>query len=786
MSDHFNGLTPAEDERLTILAEECAEVIQAVCKIQRHGYESRNPLDVSAAPPTNRQTLEKELGHAIAALQLLFNAGELRRSEIYLSEGLKLETIRAWTHHQPTLDRPTPPPGTLKREGDAVGRPDATGKLWPPPVFDSPADSEPPMRPYYIVRNDADSVFVKEGEFFKQQGGLTEPWGRNWTLVHATSIRACPADRSVRVAAALTRQSAVNFAAPLVAVFGEKGPMNAPTPPDAAIFRGESAAELLPLAMIDPSGTNPRRTFDKDKLRELQDSIATAGVLQPVLVRPHPKNAARFELVVGERRFRAAKAAGLEKIPAVVRTLTDEQALEVQCIENLQREDVEPIEEAEGYERLIKAYKHTVEDLAHKLGKSKSYVYQRLKLCALTEKGREWMRKGVLTPAGALIIARMPVPSYQDEVLRDLTRYMDSDTLSPARIRNHVEREYMLILDGKGFPPTDATLIPAAGACGTCPKRTGNAPNLFGDIKNKDTCTDPKCFHAKREAHISRVRAEAQAKGQTVISGKKAKELMPYQYSHDIAGGYVRLDQVNHFDPKRRTFATALGKDAPPPTLIENPHTGELIPVALRKDIAPALKSKGIPIGPPRGDTSPGAEKQRAEERKRKLEATIRRQIFWHVRNQPATLSLEDLRLIARNFYCALFHEHRKLIDGHWAWKIGDAEIMKLDGDKIQRLLLDLALVGATSTQTSKAEIDQLLAVAKRHDVDHKAIRKQILDAAREKAKPKKKAAKPKGKAAAADEQKKPKAKRPGGNRRAKAPAAVEPDDSVEESEEEA
>ena len=162
-----------------------------------------------------------------------------------------------------------------------------------------------------------------------------------------------------------------------------------PATVEAMAFRGESAAEMLDISMISPWTNNPRRTIDPERLRELADSIGKVGVLQPILVRP---DNARFLIVSGERRWRAAREAGLKQIPAVVRTLTDAEALELAVTENLQREEVPPLEEAEGYERLHTTHGYTVEEIADKVGKSKTYVYSRLKLTSLCEEAREYLR----------------------------------------------------------------------------------------------------------------------------------------------------------------------------------------------------------------------------------------------------------------------------------------------------------------------------------------------------------------------------------------------------------
>lgn len=165
----------------------------------------------------------------------------------------------------------------------------------------------------------------------------------------------------------------------------------------------------LPLGEIAESKLNPRRDFAKEPLDELTESIRKVGVLQPVLVRPSPKanGKAKYELVAGHRRVRAAAAAGLAEIPVTVRELTDEQVLEAMVIENLHRADLHPLEEAEGYRKLHEEYKHSVEDLAAKVGKSVAYVYARLKLCELTKEAKKAFLEDRITAGHAVLLARL-------------------------------------------------------------------------------------------------------------------------------------------------------------------------------------------------------------------------------------------------------------------------------------------------------------------------------------------------------------------------------------------
>jgi len=170
----------------------------------------------------------------------------------------------------------------------------------------------------------------------------------------------------------------------------------------------------LPLNSIQPSSTNPRKHFDATAIKELAESIKKHGVLQPILVREIgavPENMVKvgtpsYELVAGERRFRAGKLAGLKEIPAIVLKLTDIEAVEIQVIENLQRADLHPMEEAEGYEFLMKQHGYAGADaIAAKIGKSRSYVYGRLKLCALTPDVKKAFLKDAISPSVALLLA---------------------------------------------------------------------------------------------------------------------------------------------------------------------------------------------------------------------------------------------------------------------------------------------------------------------------------------------------------------------------------------------
>ncbi|GEN85060.1 stage 0 sporulation protein J [Sporosarcina luteola] len=163
--------------------------------------------------------------------------------------------------------------------------------------------------------------------------------------------------------------------------------------PDESLTKAE-AIENIRLKSIKVNPYQPRKIFDENAIQELSESIKEHGVLQPIIVR---KVGTMYEIVVGERRFRAAKLAGLVEIPAVVRQLTDEESMEMAILENLQREDLTPIEEAEAYQKLMDNLSLTQEQLAFRLGKSRPHIANHVRLLSLPEKARKMITDGKLS-----------------------------------------------------------------------------------------------------------------------------------------------------------------------------------------------------------------------------------------------------------------------------------------------------------------------------------------------------------------------------------------------------
>jgi len=178
----------------------------------------------------------------------------------------------------------------------------------------------------------------------------------------------------------------------------------------------------LPVDMIAPSPLQPRRHFDAAELDELAASIAAQGILQPLLVRPDPRQAGRFEIVAGERRWRAAQQARLHEVPVLVRELADADVLCLALVENLQRADLSPLEEAQGYQRLQEEFGQTQDDVARVVGRSRSHVTNTLRLLTLPESVKAAVAKGTLSAghARALLGAADPAACAAEVLKRGL------------------------------------------------------------------------------------------------------------------------------------------------------------------------------------------------------------------------------------------------------------------------------------------------------------------------------------------------------------------------------
>ena len=505
---------------------------------------------------------------------------------------------------------------------------------------------------------------------------------------------------------------------------------------------------------VIPSKTNPRKRFDQEALQELAGSLRKHGILQPILCRAHPTEPDKLELIAGERRWRAAGIAKLAQVPVRIIVVDDLEMLELQVIENLQRQDLHPIEEAESYEALLAANKDTpeygVNEMALRLKKSRAYIYARLKLCDLQPEARTAFYEDQLTASVALLVARIPVRELQLKALHEVTtgetdEYYSGDEgpMSARRAAEHVQENYMLELKRAVFPIAQADLLPTAGPCTSCIKRTGAQPELFSDVESADVCTDPSCFDQKKQAHVAKLAEAAKQAGQKVIQGKEAEKIFPGEHSYPR--GYVKPDASSwQHSTGGRSYAEVLGDDLPPTVMVENPHSGELIAMVPEKAILKALADKGIT-----SSQDAHRERMKKEEAKAKLERESRRGTLESIHSAVSerisageTLKHEDLLMIAQASMARLWTDHRPTVCRLWGWDPKNHDEVRggvdgLSAGQLALLLMEIAIAPELAVNPhSTNEPTYLNATAERYGVDPSAAKKALRAQARESAKP--------------------------------------------------
>ena len=263
----------------------------------------------------------------------------------------------------------------------------------------------------------------------------------------------------------------------------------------------------IPLSEISPSQLNPRKTFDEESLNELAANIKENGLIQPITVRKAPKGAEyKYEIVCGERRYRASKIAGLETIQAVIKELDDKQAFAAMIVENLQRKDVDPMEEAAAFVKCYYEFGMKVAEIGKQVGKSGQFVEGRMALHNTIPAFVELMRNGVLTISHLQRVCRLPKEQQQvlfDECFNEAAlarrngKYIRIDEMTEL-----IDQYVMKFLDTAMFSTTDDTFS-CGKSCEGCPFNTKCAPDGYKDLV-RPRCMDAACFKQKTLEHIIR------------------------------------------------------------------------------------------------------------------------------------------------------------------------------------------------------------------------------------------------------------------------------------------
>lgn len=449
----------------------------------------------------------------------------------------------------------------------------------------------------------------------------------------------------------------------------------------------------IPVEAIHPSPTNPRKKFDKQQLDELAASIVAHGVVQAIKVREHPTMMGGYMLVVGERRWRAAKIAKLTHIPAVVESLTETQVLEQQIIENTQRVDVDPLDEASGYQALLDHHGYSMDDLIAKTGRSSSHLYGRLKLLKLGAVGRKALQSGKLTASVAELAARIPVMKLQDSFVKECLGedgelrgvgieietitdkdptadtlglgYYSTQPLSFRAAHELFKRRYSLRLELASFSVADTKLVAGVGACGPCQYRSDNQPELPGlGATPGNLCTNPPCFEAKTAAAWQETVVAAKERGLEVVDGKEAERV----FAHDgmtvrSESPYVELTTVLPYDLAKEpgskvTFGKLLGKKAGDiPRVLVQDKAGAPRELIDKKVAVDLLREMGKIDKPSKPKSTPAASKEQQEKQQAKRE--LNEAAMQRVLGTIATNAAEDLgkketafwRWLARSAY---------------------------------------------------------------------------------------------------------------------------------------
>jgi ParB family chromosome partitioning protein len=533
--------------------------------------------------------------------------------------------------------------------------------------------------------------------------------------------------------------------------------------------------QVLDIKKIFESPLNPRRTFNEKKMEELIESIRTKGILMPLLVRPakskgegeiedfasnlgvkliktHDSNQ-RYEIAAGHRRYRAAIKVQLREVPVIVREMSDADFLEVITIENLQREDIEPLDEAQGYQTLMMKTNYDVSTIAAKVGKSESYIYQRIKLLDLIPEAQEQLIKNKITAGHAILIARLQPDQQKELIKKESGLYEgwgpDRTVVSVRELADHIDRQIHLDLNSASFKKNDPDLVPEAGPCTTCHKRTGFVPALFPEIKKKDTCTDPSCFHKKVEAFTK----------QWIEKKSQDSDVPPLRLSTNYDGRIKKVpedpekpipSQLYHEITDKKKGSCSSAREG---IVVEGRHEGQVKIVCIDPECKKHHKTASSYTSSSQND--PRRVRQKAEEEKRKLAFKIREAILDAILSAwPGKFNREDLLVLAAEVYRPIWHENQKkilkrkgLIPKKEQYSQNTqapmATWLKNQKEKeLRRFLLECVLFQNLERHwTDKGKPDPIIETAKRYGLDPKKIEMELRNQIKEKKTKKKKPA---------------------------------------------
>lgn len=473
--------------------------------------------------------------------------------------------------------------------------------------------------------------------------------------------------------------------------------------------------KFLPLAEIAYSPTNARKKFDG--IDEMAKSIKEKGVLQPLLVRPlatERQDGKRYEIVAGERRARGAKKAGLKFVPCRIVALADAAALEAGIIENLQRRDVHPLDEAQGFKHLMESDGVDVQTIAQRVAKDARYVARRLSLTELIDEAQADFRADLITVAHALEISRLS-PDVQraalaacyeakqtyDEASQQWVSTPDKEqpALHVRYLQEWLRQNVQLNLKHAPFKTDDTRLREDGLTCLECPRRSGFNKALFADIQDADTCLDPLCFKGKVRTLVQITKAGVDAKRET-----PAPYITPNYSTRIVVEGAEVLTAGNYELIARRADRCEFAEQA---VYAEGQQIGQVKWVCREptcKDHKGRVRDGGTHLRSAAaggGAQTPAARRERKQElfdirvdeqvRKRVMAAAIQTFSF--------PLEREQLNRIAAQFYRRIPSNDQRTI----------IEVFGMDEKQANALRNDEAKTGAALAQLDDARFAQFM-----------------------------------------------------------------------------
>lgn len=482
----------------------------------------------------------------------------------------------------------------------------------------------------------------------------------------------------------------------------------------------------MPLAALRESKTNPREVFIG--MDDLADSIKRNGVLQRLIVRPlaTAERKVTHEIVCGARRFRASRMATLTEIPVEIRLLSDDEADDVQQVENLQREDLTHLEEAGSFARMLAKAGQTIQSVATRVGKKPQYVAERLTLLKLTKEPRAALANDAIGIAHAIKIAALP-EALQPEALKACfaQSWNQRGLLPVAELDKWIERNVLMTLATVPFSLASTALVPDAGSCEACTKRTGANTLLFPALAD-DACLDRACLKAKVDAHVQALQ-------------EQCPQLVRIATNSMITSkaGVLGSDDFVIIEPKKGSKRPEHRRcDHMRDGLVVQGHDAGRQPIVCAEPTCDIHHAK--PDSSTRREEDYRAE-QRAAERAKKLELATRRAIADAILHKFKIPAVAEWQFLTTSALHHLPHEYR--IDvckragcypktkqpGSMEMNTAlAAHIATLDAAGCQRLLFDAAPLPLVRSQYRPEALAELKALGKRYRVDPAAIAKRV------------------------------------------------------------